>query len=171
MDMPDKLFVILKNNLSVKDKSLRDFLIKTLDLCQGLGGPAQAVMELEVRRRRFSHDIDFLEKVPYVCLFLAYARFKQPKHYYAIKSARVAIDGLDQLDQVWNSSIARWICALICQQSNRPDDARFFFVDAIKLMKQEIQDLKRRSLYEKAEECEFALDRLLKDAGLLPGNV
>jgi tetratricopeptide (TPR) repeat protein len=163
----DELALILREHLVVEDQSLRDLMFETTRLCQSFGGPAQAVMLLDNKRRIFSSEFDKLEKAPFICLFLAYARFKQQnRRYEALRWARVAIDRLDQLDQVWNRSIARWICALIYRQSGRLDDAGIYFEAAIKLMKQEIQDLKRRSHYEKAEECEFALDQLLIDAGL-----
>jgi tetratricopeptide (TPR) repeat protein len=167
MDMPeDDLAEILKKHLVIEDRSLQALMFETLELCRTPGGTVQAINMLDAKRLQFSSGIDFLEKAPYCCLFLAYGYFKQENYSLSVQWARVAIDRLDQLDQVWNRSIARWICALIYRQSNRLDDAGIYFEAAIKLMKQEIQDLKRRSHYEKAEECEFALDQLLIDAGL-----
>jgi tetratricopeptide (TPR) repeat protein len=166
MDMPeDDLAVILRNHLLVEDKSLRILMFEILEMCQSLGGPAQAVTNLNAKRLKFSSEIDFLDKTPYIYLFLAYARYKQNKRYYALRWIKAAIDRFDQLNQVWNRSIARWICALIYKQSGQPDDAGFYFEAATKLMKQEIHDLKRRSRYEKAEECEFVLDQLRRDNG------
>ena len=55
---------------------------------------------------------------------------------------------------------------MIYRQSEQPDEAEVNFEAAEKLMKQEIQDLKRRSHYEEAAHRESALDQLLADAGL-----
>jgi len=169
--MPDKLADILKNDLVVENNSLRDLMFETLDLCQQPGGPDRAIRKLDAKRKKFSSGIDFLKKVPYCCLFLSYACFKREYYSHAVRWIRVANDGLDQLNQVWNRSIARWICALIYQQSGYPEDAEIFFGDAIKLMEQELRDRKRRSHYEKAEECEIVLERLHEDARLLEESV
>ena len=165
--MPDKLADILKCDLLVEDDSLRDLMFETLDLCQRPADIDIAIRKLDDRRNKFSSDIGFINKLPFCCLFLSYAFFKRESPAHAVKWARIAIDGLDQLDQVWNRSIARWLCALLYQEDRQPDDAEVYFDTAIKLMKQEIQTHKRRSRYDRATGCEDALERLFADARLL----
>ncbi len=165
--MQDKLADILKNDLVIENDFLQDLMLETLDLCQQPGGPDPAIRKLENKRRKFSSGIDFLDKVPYCCLFLSYAYFKQDDHPNALKWVRVAIDGLDQFNHVWNRSIARWIYALIYQQSGLLDDAEVFFETAIELMERELIDRKRRSRYEKAKECKSLLEKMREDARLL----
>jgi hypothetical protein len=170
MDMPeDDLAEILRKHLVVEDKSLQALMFETFELCRTPGGTVQAIKMLDAKRLQFSSGIDFMEKAPYCCLFLAYGYFKLADYALSVQWARVAIDVLDQLVQVWNRSIALWICALTYQKNQQSEEAEVLFETAIKLMKQEIQDLKRRSRYDKAEECQFVLDQLRSNAGLLMG--
>lgn len=169
--MADNLAEILKNDLMVENDSLRDLMFETLHLCERPGGPLRAIRKLDAKRKKFSSGIDFLDNVPYCCLFLSYACFKRDDYPNALRWARVAIDGLDQTNHVWNRSIARWIIALLYQQSKQPDDAEIYFEAAIKLMEQERKDNKRRSRYEKAKACESLLERMREDFRLLKTSI
>jgi len=178
-NIPDKLADNLRIDLEVENKSLRDFLMENLDLCQQPQGPGQAIPQLEAKLRKFSSNIDMLEKLPYCQLFLSYAYIKLADYYRATKYAEAAIDGFDQLNHVWNRSIARWICGLIYEKNGDLDDAERVFNAAARLMTQEMEDHKRRSRYAMAEKCAIVLEKIHADARpqersspapLLPGS-
>src|SRR5512136_3034847 len=159
-NIPDKLADILRIDLEVENKSLRDFLLENLDFCQQPQGPSQAIQKLETKLGKSSSNVDLLEKVPYCQLFLSYTYFKLPDYYRATKYTEAAIDGFDQRNHVWNRSIARWICGLIYQNDGNLDDAERVFDAAIKLMTQELQDHKRRSHYAMAEKCANVMEKM-----------
>lgn len=165
--MPEKLADILKFYLVIENHSLRDLLLEILDLCQPPKDPSQARLMLEAKVRKFSSNVDQLEKVPYCHLFLSYVYLVLEDYERAANFAGIGIDGFDQLNHVWNRSIARWIRGLIYKTNGNLDDAQLDFDAAIKLMTQEMQDLKRRSRYALAENCAVVLEKILADAKLL----
>jgi hypothetical protein len=162
--MPDKLADILKFYLVVEKQSLRDLLLEILDLCQPPKDPGQARLMLETKVHKFSSNVDQLDKLPYCQLFLSYVYFVLVDGEQAAKYAAIAVDGFDQLNHVWNRSIARWLCGLIHKKNGNLDDAELNFDTAINLMTQEMQDHKRRGRYEMAEKCAIVLEKILADA-------
>jgi tetratricopeptide (TPR) repeat protein len=124
-------------------------------------------VRLKAKYNKYSSSVDFLEKVPYCCLFLSYACFKGGDYAQAEKWANFAIDGFDQINHNWNRAIARWLCGLYYKKGGDSDDAESFFKAAAKLITQEILDNKRKSLYKKAKDCEIVYQRLLEEVQLL----
>ncbi|MBN2385410.1 MAG: hypothetical protein JXB85_00190 [Anaerolineales bacterium] len=164
--MPNRFADILKNHLVVEKVSLRELMLEILDLCQDPVGAVQAIARLEAKRDEFAACVDSLEKTPYCCLYLSCAYFTLDDLARATRGATAAIKGLDQQNQTWNRSIARWLCAEIHKVNDRFDDAEVFYNDAILLMERELQDRKRRSRYDLAKECEHVLGQMRQDAQL-----
>ena len=162
--MPDKLADILKIHLVVENESIRALLLEILELCQPPNDPGQARLMLDTKVHKFSSNVDQLHKVPYCQLFLSYVYVVLENNEQAAKYAAIAVDGFDQLNHVWNRSIARWMCGLILKKNGNLDDAELVFDTAIELMTQEMQDHKRRSRYEMAKKCALVLEKMRVDA-------
>ena len=167
--MPDRLTEILTVHLVVEDASLQALRGEILDLCQHAAGADRAVRRLE---QCVDHDAAhlILNRVPWYHIYLAYACCKQPNLPASVQWASLAVDSFDQLDHAWNRAIARWFCALLHRKTSENEEASLYFEEAIKLMRREIIDLKRRSFYERAGQCEKVLALLLADAASPPAG-
>ena len=58
--------------------------------------------------------------------YLILCLYKADNYSEALKWGIIAIDGFDLFHQVWNSSIAHWICALIYKKERKADEAEAF---------------------------------------------
>jgi tetratricopeptide (TPR) repeat protein len=167
--MADRLTEILTVHLAVEETSLQALLGEVLDICQHPGGAERAIRRLGECMDSSAAHFD-LNKDPWYHIYLAFTCYKQPNLPLSMHWACLAVDGFDQIDHVWNRAIARWFCAMVYQKTGGNEEAFHYFEEAIKLMRREIVDLKRRSFYEKAGQCEKVLVLLLADAGSHPNG-
>ena len=161
--MSDRLTEILTEHLAVEDVPLQRLRREILELCQQPGGANRAIQRLGECMDSSAAHFD-LAKDPWYHIYLAFCCYKQPDLPLSVHWACLAVDGFDQIDHAWNRAITRWVGALLYQETNGQAEASVYFDEAIQLMRREIIDLKRRSFYEKAGQCERVLALLLADA-------
>ncbi len=161
--MSDRLTEILTEHLAVEDVPLQRLRREILELCQQPGGANRAIQRLGECMDSSAAHFD-LAKDPWYHIYLAFCCYKQPDLPLSVHWACLAVDGFDQIDHAWNRAITRWVGALLYQETNGQAEASVYFDEATQLMRREIIDLKRRSFYEKAGQCERALVLLLADA-------
>jgi len=169
--MKDEIANILKGYLSIQDKMLKDLLNDVLEMCKSVRGTEEAIVSLESAVDDYSSGLEFLDRVPYCHLFLSYAQYRWNNPAHSAKCISDAIEGFEQRHEVRNLAIASWIRALVYWESAHVYEARHDINEAIELIKQESEDNKRTSHYDKSEDCDIILAQMNVDAQRMGVNI
>jgi hypothetical protein len=169
--MNDEIADILKGYLSFQDKTHEGLLHEVLEMCKSVKGTEEAIVRLESMVDNYSSGLELLDKVPYCHLFLSYAQYRWNNSAHSTKCALDAIQGFEQRHEIRNLALAFWIRALVYWESAHVDEAKQDINKAIELIKQEMGDNKRTSHYEKCQDCEIILERIISDAHQMGMNI
>jgi hypothetical protein len=162
--MEDPLAQILQKYLLIETGTIRVALQYVLVLCERPRGAVGAIEWLHIQHQKFSLSLDLLDQLGYYRLLLSYACYRAGNGIEARQWASMAVESFDQLNDVWHSAIAHWICALLQEKEKDMDYAEQSFLAAARQMDRMILDYQRQSEYGKAEECQDAYLLMLLDA-------
>lgn len=166
--MADNMIEILRNHLSYKDDSLREWMLELLSFSQNAAGLKQALDRLVPLRNELSSSIDFISKVPYCSLLLSYVYYRWNNFSSSASWAEDAIiKGFGNDCEAQNHAVALWLHGLANEQANDIEKAQRDLNDAIKLIEREVSNCKRRGKWTQQKKYEAMIKQLCETTNRL----